>query len=133
MAVDVRKTLTETGYVAIGLGVVSAQQAQIKGRELRAWLNETGECVAGRVRQTSARLGDEARDSGSRAQDLADEVEKRIEPVLEQIQGNLDDARKRVEPVIEQVQDNLAALPEQVAQAVEPLTAKVRELLGRAA
>jgi hypothetical protein len=32
---DVRKTLTDAGYIAIGLGVMGFQQAQVRRRELQ--------------------------------------------------------------------------------------------------
>jgi hypothetical protein len=43
---DVRKTLTDTGYIAIGLGVMGFQQAQARGRKLRTRLAGTGDCLS---------------------------------------------------------------------------------------
>jgi hypothetical protein len=66
MAFDVRKTVTDTGYVAIGIGVLGIQQAQVRRREIQKRLGETGGCL------------------GARAQDLGAQVKDRLEPVLGQ-------------------------------------------------
>ncbi len=44
-----------------------------------------------------------------------------------------DELGKRVEPVVGQVQAQLGDLPERVVQAMEPVAARVRELAGNAA
>ena len=61
MATDVRKTLTDAGYIAVGLGVLGFQQVQIRGRELgeRAycrWFCALGDRTDSEDREEDARL-----------------------------------------------------------------------------
>ena len=48
---DVRKSFTDAGYIAIGLGVMGFQQAQVRGRQLQERVQSTGDCVADRARE----------------------------------------------------------------------------------
>ena len=68
---DVNKTLKDAAYVTVGLGVLAVQKAQVGRRELtsrvEAQLNETSEQV----------------------QKLAREVEKRVQPVIGQLEATL--------------------------------------------
>ena len=48
--VDVKKTVTDAGYIAIGLGVMGYQQAQTRRRELTGKLNTATDKVSARGR-----------------------------------------------------------------------------------
>lgn len=115
---DVRKTVTDAGYIAIGLGVMGVQRAQARGRALRAKLDGAGDCFTNRSRDLETR----ARETVTRVQGLGTEMTARVEPLVEQVQSR-----------VEQVQTKVAQLPERVVQAIEPVTAAVRERLGTAA
>jgi hypothetical protein len=126
MSMNAQKTLTDAGYIAVGLGVMGIQQAQIRARAVREKAAGVGDCVAGRARDVrtsfdaqtqTARTQAEAqvRNTVARATELRGEVEKRVEPVVGQVQAQLGD------------------LPERVVQAMEPVAARVRELTGNAA
>ena len=108
---DVRKTVTDAGYIAIGLGVMGVQRAQERGRALRGKVQGAGECLTNRSRGFETK----ARETVNRVQELGTEV------------------TARVEPLVEQVQTRVAQLPERVVQAIEPVAAAVRERLGTAA
>jgi hypothetical protein len=69
--IDVRKTATDAGYVAIGIAVLAFQQAQVRRRELQQRLGGTGGC-----------LGSRGREAFGWAQDLGSQVKDRIEPVV---------------------------------------------------
>jgi len=104
MNLDVRKTLTDSAYVAIGIGVLGFQQAQVRRRELQQRLTDGGGCLGARagngrsriddLRQTVAGLAHEARgrveasaqSANEWAQDLGTTVRDRIEPVVTQVQ-----------------------------------------------
>lgn len=101
---DVRKTLTDAGYIAIGLGVMGFQQAQVRRRELQGRLENAGSCLA-----------DRARDARGRVEELAEEFGQRVEPLKGQVEGRLGD------------------LPDRVNKAVETSTARVRDLVNSAA
>jgi hypothetical protein len=78
---DMRKTLTDTAYVTIGLGVLGVQQAQVRRRELQQRLAGSGGCLNDRARDGRARI-----ESLQQTVDgLAQTVRDRIEPVVDQV------------------------------------------------
>jgi hypothetical protein len=101
---DVRKTITDAGYIAIGLGVMGFQQAQSRRRELQERLEGASGCIAER-----------ARDARGQIEGLAGELGQRVEPIKDQVEGRLGD------------------LPERVTKAVEPVRTRVQQLVGSAA
>jgi hypothetical protein len=102
---DLRKTLTDTAYVTIGLGVLGFQQAQVRRRDLQQRLTGDGGCLGARARDGRARieslqhtvddLAQNVRgrfESGTRsasdwAQELGGTVRERIDPVIDQVVG----------------------------------------------
>jgi hypothetical protein len=106
---DVRKTLTDAGYIAIGLGVMGFQQAQVRRRDLQERLETAPGCISDRLR-----------DARTRAEGLATELTQRVEPLTEQVQGRLADL-------------HLSELPERVTKAVEPVRTRVQQLITSAA
>ena len=56
MSIDIRKTLTDAGYVTVGLGVLGYQQAQVRRREIQSRLGSTGGCLNARAVDGKARL-----------------------------------------------------------------------------
>jgi hypothetical protein len=106
MPFDLRKTLTDAGYVTVGLGVLGYQRAQVGRRELQAKLGSTGGCLNARAVDGKARLDTlqqsvgektlglrglrdrietQARSANGWAQELGSQVKDRIEPVVEQV------------------------------------------------
>ena len=77
---DVRKTVTDAGYVTVGLGVLGFQRAQVRRRELHKRLGETGGC-----------LGASARTANEWAQEIGVTVKERLEPVVGQAVGQIVD------------------------------------------
>jgi F0F1-type ATP synthase membrane subunit b/b' len=68
---DITKTLKDSAYVAVGLGVIAFQKAQVRRVELQ--------------KQVTSQIND----TREQINKLVDEVEKRVEPVLDQIEGRL--------------------------------------------
>jgi hypothetical protein len=141
---EIRKTLVDAGYIAIGLGVMGYQQAQERGRTLRARVSAAVDraenCTTERARQAQAFVTDAA----SGVSDLAgnaradtrvarDRAEEQVRATVARAGELRSEVAKRVEPVVEQVQSQLGELPERVVQAMEPVAARVRELAGSAA
>ena len=108
MSIDVRKVMTDAGYVTIGMGVLGYQQAQTRRRNLRGRLDAAGGCIDERAKDVRGRVEDQARAAVERVQELGGELGKRVEPLVDR-------------------------LPEPVAKAVEPVRARVRALAGSAA
>jgi hypothetical protein len=71
MAFDVRKAIQDAAYIAVGVGVLAFQRAQVSRRETRARLEQ---------QRTQVR---------SRVEGVAREVRNRVEPIAEQLQGRL--------------------------------------------
>jgi hypothetical protein len=123
---NVRKTLTDAGYIAIGLGVMGLQQAQIRSRELRERALKAGECVNKNTRDAQTKLQEQSRTARSRSHE-------QVRTTVARAQGLREQVGKRVEPVVGKVQAQLGEIPERVVQAMEPVAARVRELAGTAA
>jgi len=126
MPTNAKKTLTDVGYIAIGLGVMGFQQAQIRARAARDRVSEAGDCVAGRARDARHVLDTQTQTARSQA-------ETQVRNTVARAGALRDELGKRVEPVVGQVQAQLGDLPERVVQAMEPVAARVRELAGNAA
>jgi hypothetical protein len=123
---NVRKTLTDAGYIAIGLGVMSFQQAQARSRGLRGRAEQAGACVRKNTVDAPRKLQEQSRSARSRSQE-------QVRHTVARAQSLRDEVGKRVEPVVGRVQAQLGDLPERVVQAMEPVAARVRELAGTAA
>jgi DNA anti-recombination protein RmuC len=113
--IDIRKTLTDAGYVTVGLGVLGYQQAQVRRRELQQRLGNTGGRLNARAVDGKSRLDTlqqtvdeltqgvrdhietQARTANDWAQELGSQVKDRIEPVVGQV---VDQVGMRVNTVI---------------------------------
>ncbi len=114
---NVRKTLTDAGYIAIGLSVMGIQQAQNRSRELRERAQKAGECVQTSTRDAQSMLQEQSRTARSRSQEQVRTTVARAHDLREQV-------GKRVEPVVGKVQAQLGEIPERVVQAMEPVAAR---------
>jgi hypothetical protein len=123
---NAQKSLTDAGYIAVGLGVMGFQQAQIRARAAQKRVSEVGGCVAGRARDLRNRINTQTQTARTTA-------ETQVRSTVTRAGAFRDELGKRVEPVVGQVQAQLGELPERVVQAMEPVAARVRELAGNAA
>jgi len=130
---DVRKTVTDAGYIAIGLGVMGYQQTQTRRRELTSKLGAVPARFEERGREVQGFLAEGSRQIGARGVAVRDRAEDQVRTTVTRVQELGDVVAKRVEPVVEQVQAQLGDLPERVVQVIEPVAAKVRERTGSAA
>ena len=126
MPKNVQKSLTDAGYIAVGLGVMGFQQAQTRARAAQKRVTEAGSCLAGRAREVRSALD-------SQTQTARTQAETQVRNTVARAGAIRDELEKRVEPVVGQVQAQLGDLPERVVQAMEPVAARVRELAGNAA
>ncbi|HEV7524498.1 MAG TPA: hypothetical protein VGP92_06005 [Acidimicrobiia bacterium] len=130
MPTNAQKTLTDAGYIAVGLGVMGFQQAQARARAARGRVSEVGDCVAGRARNLRSTIDAQTQTARTQAET---QVRNTVSRAGAQASALRDEVGKRVEPVVGQVQAQLGDLPERVVQAMEPVAARVRELAGNAA
>jgi hypothetical protein len=102
MSLDVRKTVSDAGYITVGLGVLAVQQLQARGRELQQRL-ESGSPFTQPADDARAALKERVDDATRRAQSFGETV------------------RGRVEPLVEQLEARLGELPSPLHRAAEPL------------
>jgi len=137
MSTDVRKVLTDAGYVSIGLGVLGYQQAQTRRRDLQGRLGSAGECIGARAHRLQSRVdgiqeqldgrAKNARDRfDTRAREMREIVDEQAHAAIDRLQDLGDELSRRVEPLVER-------LPEPVAKIVEPLRNRMSGLSGSAA
>ena len=130
---DVRKTVTDAGYIAIGLGVMGYQQTQLRRRELTTKLGAMPGKVEERGREVQGFLAEGTRQIGARGAAARGRAEEQVKATVSRVQELGDEVAKLVEPVVGQVQSQLGDLPERVVQVIEPVAARVRERTGSAA
>jgi ElaB/YqjD/DUF883 family membrane-anchored ribosome-binding protein len=130
---DVRKTVTDAGYIAIGLGVMGYQQTQIRRRELTTKLGAVPAKVEERGREVQGFLAEGTRQIGARGVAARGRAEDQVKATVSRVQELGDEVAKRVEPVVGQVQSQIGDLPERVVQVIEPVAARVRERTGSSA
>jgi hypothetical protein len=130
---DVRKTLTDTGYIAVGLGVLGYQQSRVRATDFRHRIERGSDCVTGRARELAARVSSSPAALSAKAGVARDRAETGARQALDRAAGLGGELGKRVEPIVEQAKDTFVDLPDQVARAVEPVTGRVRGIVSRAA
>lgn len=110
MPLDIRKTLTDAGYVTVGLGVLGFQQAQVRRRELQKRLGNTGGCLNARAVDGKARLDTLQQTVGEKTQGLrglADRIETQARSANGWAQELGVQVKDRIEPVVGQVVDQV--------------------------
>src|SRR6476469_1392212 len=112
---DVRKTVTDAGYIAIGLGVMGYQQTQIRRRELAGKLGAVPGRFEERGREVQGFLAEGSRQIGARGVAARGRAEQQVRATV-----------SRVQELGEEV-------AERVVQVIEPVAARVRERTGSAA
>jgi hypothetical protein len=126
MPKNAQKSLTDAGYIAVGLGVMGFQQAQIRARAAQKRVTDAGGCLAGRAREVRSTLD-------TQTQTARTQAETQVRNTVARAEAFRTEVEKRVEPVIGQVQAQLGDLPERVVQTMEPVAARVRSIAGNAA
>ena len=105
--IDIRKTLTDAGYVTIGLGVLGYQQAQVRRRELQQRFGNTGGCLNARAVDGKARLETLQQTVGEKTHGLRDRLETQARSANDWAQEVGSQVKDRIEPVVGQVVDQV--------------------------
>jgi F0F1-type ATP synthase membrane subunit b/b' len=98
---DITKTLKDTAYVAVGLGVIAFQKAQVRRVELE--------------KQVRTQL----HDTRLQVEKLVDDVEKRVEPVLDKVEERLP---TQAQTIVKQARETAKDARGQVRGLVERVT-----------
>lgn len=140
---DVRKTIADAGYIAVGLGVLSIQQAQTRRQRLTEQINTATDKITSRAKKRgeqlqslssklSERVG-EFRPS-SRVGDFGTrmgEVRSRVESARERANEIGEQTRGRVAPVIDQIETRVKDLPTPLPQAAAPMVKAAKQLISK--
>ena len=105
--IDIRKTVTDAGYVTVGLGVLGFQQIQVRRRELQKRLAGTGGCLNARALDGKARLDTLQQSVEAKTQGLRDRIETGGREAFDWAQEVGVQVRDRIEPVVGQVVDRV--------------------------
>ena len=108
MATDVRKLAQDAAYVAVGVGVLAFQRAQVARREARSRLESQVHVTRQRLTTGADEARSSAREARGRLESVVSDVRALVDPVTAQV-------RARVEPLAGQVHDRL---PEPLAKVV---------------
>jgi hypothetical protein len=149
MAIDLRKSVTDAGYIAIGAGVLGFQQAQQRRRDLqthfaerstdlRTRAGDAGHYVVAHLaspRTVATSVTEQAKDAVTPA---VDAVRSRIEPAVEQLRSVPAQVTASIPESVKGVPTQVAgAIPDSVKGAPASVTAivatgvdKVRSLRG---
>ena len=123
LANQIGKTLSDAGYIAVGLGVMGVQQVHVRGAALRDRAAQTTTAAGERAQALQSEFSGRSRDARSQARTQVEDAVTRTKELRNAVGA-------RVEPVVGQLQLQLGELPERVVQAMEPITARVREFGG---
>ena len=84
---DVRKSINDAGYIAVGVGVIGFQQAQVRRRQLQEHVQSAGSCVANRA-QRAARTGSapHGRNLDSKAREARGVAEGTVNQTVSRVQ-----------------------------------------------
>ena len=128
------RPFTDAGYIAVGLGVMGFQQAQVRRRQLQEHVQSAGSCVATKAGEVQDRVGTHGRNLDSKAREARGVAEGTVNQTVSPRAG----ARLRGHDPGRAGRragagHGLGELPERLVQAIEPVAARVRERFTSAA
>lgn len=132
---DVRKTVTDAGYIAVGLGVLGVQQVQTRTHQLGSQLQQARTEV---VTQAKARteslkqLADKlpTQLSSTELQARLDEIKARLQEARERATEFGETTRGRVAPVVDQLETRVVELPAPLPRAAAPVVKAAKQLVA---
>ncbi|MDQ3574529.1 MAG: hypothetical protein M3378_00425 [Actinomycetota bacterium] len=118
---DVTRTMRDAAYVAVGLGVLGFQQAQVRRRELAQQLQSQRPELESQVAGTRHQISALARDVEQRLEPVMVDVSQRVEPVIGHIESRLPEQAMgvwvQVRKAAKEAQDQLRARVDQQKDA----------------
>jgi ElaB/YqjD/DUF883 family membrane-anchored ribosome-binding protein len=141
-AFDVRKTVSDAGYIAVGLGVLGYQQAQVRRARLveriQSRTSNLGSCARTRREDLSTlpakvaeRLG--ADDLRDRVRELGSKLDSRLASARERANEIGEQTRTKVAPAIDTFETRVSELPNPLPQAAAPAVRVARQLVSATA
>ncbi len=118
MSVDVRKTLTDAGYIAVGVGVLGFQQVQTRRREIQAKMVGAGSPL---------------HVIGDQTNDLRLKVKAGLDRATEAAQGFGTQVAASAKPIVIDVATRAESLPAPLPKAVTPAVKLAKSVVGATA
>src|SRR5688500_10064038 len=113
---DPRSILKDAGYVAVGLGVIAFQRAQVRRRELEQQLGDAGQ----RIERLSTSLEDQRKLVEERLEALGGQLETTVNDLETRLNQVIDDLRSRVpESAVEAFDTAVGAAKDATAQILD--------------
>lgn len=113
---DPRTILKDAGYVAVGLGVIAFQRAQVRRRELEQQLGDAGQ----RIDRLTGALDDQRKLVEERIEALGGQVETTISELEARVGKAIDELRERIpETAVETFDTAFGAARDGVAQILD--------------
>ena len=113
---DPRTILKDAGYVAVGLGVIAFQRAQVRRRELEQQLGDAGQ----HIDRLTAALEDQRKLVEERIEALGGQVETTINDLETRVGKAIDELRERIpETAVETFDTAVGAAKDGVAQILD--------------
>ena len=106
---DITKNLKDAAYIAIGLGVIGFQRAQVRRQELRKQLFEQRSVIDTQATEARAQVGKLVKTIEERFEPLADVVEERLDAVEELLPTQAKNVFKQARQVAKETQDQIRA------------------------
>ncbi len=116
MKIDIRKTATDAGHIALGAGVVAAQQVQATAQLALARVNDVQEDLGETIDKARAELESRAAEATALANSLRERIAEQTkalteaaEPYTEALRTKaselITEAKERIEPAVERITD----------------------------
>ena len=115
MAIDVRKSLTDAGYIAVGVGVLGIQQIQERSREIQTKMAGTGSPL---------------HVIGDQTNDLRLKVKAGLDRAPEAAQDFGAQVAVSAKPVVLDLAERAEVLPQPIPKAVAPAVKLAKTLVG---
>ena len=115
MAIDVRKSLTDAGYIAVGVGVLGIQQIQERSREIKTKMAGTGSPL---------------HVIGDQTNDLRLKVKAGLDRATEAAQDFGAQVAVSAKPVVLDLAERAEVLPQPIPKAVAPAVKLAKTLVG---
>ena len=139
LVAETEKSLRDTAYVLVGLGVLSFQQAQVRRRELAkhfqidtslaSQLNETAEKLGAQLSGTAEKWSGTAEKLGAQLSGVGERVAADLGANREQLINLAKSVDERVAPTRAQIDQQIDALEERLPASARNVFSSVRSAI----
>lgn len=128
LVAETEKSLRESAYVLVGLGVLSFQQAQVRRRELAKRFQGDGS-LATQINETAEKIGAQAEKITAQLSGVGERVVADLGVSREQLAELAKSVDERVAPTRAQIDQQIDAFEERLPASARSLFSSVRTVL----